>query len=219
MRVSASILVVLAAFALAGAASARDPKDPQQRHTAADTRSAHSIAIKRTDLATGWKAAPQDKPGPPCSAEPDESKLVQTARIDPTFVWKDGVTSIGTEVDIFRTAAQAREDWRLSTLKVVSSCLLESARKQVGKSATVRVIAATRLAAPTHGERSFHYQVIFEVHGKHVVPFVTDLVAIGIGRISVVLHSFTVGAPPPASELSPLTALLAKRLVAASGGI
>jgi hypothetical protein len=219
MRFAASILVVLAALALAGGASARDPKQPQQRHTAADTRLARSIVIKRTDLAAGWKAVPQSRPGPPCSVEPNESKLVQTARIDPTFVSKDGFLSLGTEVDVFRTAAMAQEDWRLSTLKSVSTCLLESTRGQLGKKETVRVISVMRLAAPSHGERSFHYQIIMEVHGKQVVPFVTDLLAIGIGRISVVLHAVTIGAPPLASELSPLTALLAKRLVAASGGI
>lgn len=219
MRVATSIVIVVAALALVGPASAGHPREPKQRHTAADTLIARSIAIKRSDLASGWTAAPASKPGPPCSAQPDESKLVQTARIDPTFIWRDGVTSVGTEVDIFRTAAMAREDWRLSTLSVVSRCLLENARGQVGKAGTVRIISATKLAPPSHGERSFHYQISFEVRRKNVVPFVTDLVAIGTGRISVVLHTFSVGIPPPASELSSLTSLLAKRLVAATGGV
>ena len=75
--------VVLGAFVLALPAGATNPKDPQQRHTAADTRLAKSIALKPADLAAGWQA---DKPkslgnDPPCKSQPDESALVQTAAI------------------------------------------------------------------------------------------------------------------------------------------
>jgi len=216
VRVPVTVALVLVALVLAGQVSARDPKDPQQRHTAADTALARSIALKRSDLAAGWTKAPADKPGPPCRAEPDESKLVQTARIDPTFVWRDRVTSVGSEVDIFRTAAQAREDWRMSTLRVAELCLLQSARTEVGKHGTVSVISATNLLPPRQGKRSFHYRLVFEVRAKRAVPFVSELIAVGSGRISVVLHLFKAGAPPAASELSPLTSLLAKRLAAAT---
>ena len=41
MRASWVIALLLAALVLAGTAAARDPKDPQQRHTAADTELAN----------------------------------------------------------------------------------------------------------------------------------------------------------------------------------
>ena len=43
--------------------------------------------------------------------EPDESALVQTAKIDPSFIWRDNLTRLGSEVDVFQTAAMARKDW------------------------------------------------------------------------------------------------------------
>jgi len=226
VRVTVTIgVLVLASLLLATAAAARDPKDPQQRHTAVDTKLARSIALKASDLASGWKVAPKDKPAPPCSSEPDESKLVQTARIDPTFVWKDGVTTVGSEIDTFRTAAQAQRDWRLSTLALMRNCLLESARKGLaGRHVAVSLGSAVALASPRLGERSLHFRLIFVLHRKQagktqVVQFVTELIAIGVGRTSVVLHSSSPGQPLPSSGLMSLAKVLAQRLVAASGAI
>jgi hypothetical protein len=225
MRVATIGVLVLTSLLLATVASARDPKDPQQRHTAADTKAARSMALKLGDLAAGWKVAPRDRPAPPCSTEPDESKLVQTARIDPTFVWKDGTTTIGSEIDTFRTAAQAIRDWRLSTLALMGRCLLESARKQLaGQHVTVTLSSAVSLPQPKLGERSLHYRLIFLLHrtqaGKtSVLEFVTEMIAIGVGRTSVVLHAASPGQPLPESSLASLAKLLAHRLAASVGAI
>jgi hypothetical protein len=225
VRTVAILGLVLATLVCATTASARDPKDPQQRHTAADTKLAKSIALKRSDLASGWTASPNDKPAPPCSTEPDESQLVQTARIDPTFVWQDGATTVGSEIDIFRTTAQAQRDWKLSTLKLMRDCLLESARKQFAKQhVIVNVAAADSLATPKLGERSLHYRLLFILSRKQngktqVAQFVTELIGLGIGRTSVVVHASSPGQPLPSSGLVALARKLAKRLVAASGGI
>lgn len=220
MRVVAATLLALAALVLVAAASARDPKEPQQRHTKADTALARSIALTRSDLTVGWKAAPKDKPAPPCSVEPDESKLVQTARIDPTFVWRDGVTSVGSEIDIFRTAAEARLDWKLTTLKLLNVCLLESARAQLGpQHVTVTPVSALSLGPLVTAERAFHFRIVFRLRNPKPALVVTDLVGVGVGRVSVVLHTFTVGGPLPTSDLKGLAATLDKRLVAALGGV
>ncbi len=221
MRVAAALLLAIPALVLASAAAARDPKAPQQRHTAADTRLATSIALRRGDLAAGWKPQPKQKPPPPCVAEPDESKLVQTAQVDPTFVWKDGITNIGSEVDIFKTAAQARLDWRLTTLKVVRVCLLQTARDAARRQhATVRLLPVAVLPAPKGGERAFHYRLAFEFRrANKVAVWVEELVGLGVGPVSVVLHAFSPVSPLPKSAVDTLTALLAQRLGAVSGGV
>lgn len=226
MRIVAVTILALAALAAAGpAAGARDPKEPQQKHTAADTKRAQSIALVASDFSAGWKKAPKNTPAPPCSTEPDESSLVQTARIDPTFVWSDGITSVGSEIDTFRTKAQATRDWRLSTLALMRRCLLETARKELAaQHITVRVSSAVAVKPPKLGERSLHYRIVFELRRKQsgktqVANFVTELIGVGIGRTSVVLHASSPGLPLPASGLNSLTKVLAKRLVAASGGI
>jgi hypothetical protein len=212
-------VVVGVVLVLASAAAARDPKAPQLRPTAADGRLARGIALTLRDLAPGWKAQPKQKPAPPCSTEPDESSLVQTAQIDPTFVWTDGVTSIGTEVDVFRTAVQAQRDWRLSTLRVIRDCLLEAGQRTLGKGVRVSLVSAQALPSPAHAARTWHYRLVFELRGKNTVPVVTDLIGVGAGRVSVVLHTFSIENPLPAKELTALAAKLVTRLQAGKLGI
>jgi len=217
MRASWAI-ALLSALVLAAPAAARDPKDPQQRHTAADTKLANALALHQTDLAAGWKPAKPTPNPPPCKTEPDESNLVQTARIDPTFIWKDGITTLGTEVDIFKTAAMAKRDWALSTLSLFQSCLLQSARDQLPHY-TVRLVSAKQLPPPSVvAERSLHYRLVFDiVHGGTAVPIVSDVTALGRGRETVVMHSFSVQTALPSSAVTQLVRLLANRLGA--GGI
>ena len=216
--VLAAVLTVTALALVATAAAARDPKDPQQRHTAADTKLAKTLALKRTDLVAGWKAAKPTPNPPPCTTEPDESELVQTARIDPTFVWTDGVTTLGTQVDIFKTAAMAKTDWNLSTLELFRDCLLQAARHQLPHY-TVRVVSAKKLAPPKVSvERLLHYQLVFAItRSGRTIPIVSDVVALGRGRETVVMHSFSVRMPLPSSAVSQVVQLLANRL--GTGGI
>jgi hypothetical protein len=216
--VLAAVLTVTALALVATAAAARDPKDPQQRHTAADTKLAKTLALKRTDLVAGWKPAKPTPNPPPCTTEPDESKLIQTARIDPTFVWSDGVTTLGSQVDIFKTAAMAQTDWNLSTLKLFRDCLLQSAQHQLPHY-TVRVVSAKKLAPPTvSAERLLHYQIVFAItRSGRTLPIVSDVIALGRGRETVVVHSFSVRSPLPSSAVSQVVQLLANRL--GTGGI
>ena len=81
----------LSSLVRSAAAAAVDPRAPRQQHTAADTKRAKAIVLRRSDLAAGWKLDPPAKTNPPCTAGPDESKLVQTAKADPSFTWKDGI--------------------------------------------------------------------------------------------------------------------------------
>jgi len=219
MRIVPVVVLAFAALAVAANAAVRDPKQPRQLHTAADTAEAKSIALALSDLPAGWVKAAPPKPAPPCTSEPDESNLIQTARIDPTFLWSDRITEIGSEVDTFRTVAQARIDWRLSTLGVVQRCLFEAIRRDL-KNVTIKLRTAQRLPAPRLGERSVHYRLVFELRGKSKsLPVVVEMIGVGVGRTSVVLHAFSPGGPLPQSALQSLSAKLAKRLVDASGGI
>ena len=218
MRIAA-VAVLACVLATAASAGTRDPREPRQLHTAADTTQAKSIALALSDLPAGWVKAAPPKPAPPCTSEPDESNLVQTARIDPTFLWRDHITELGTEVDTFRTVSQAKRDWRLSTLAVVRRCLFQAIRRDL-KDVTIKVLSAQRLPSPRLGERSVHYRLVFELRGKSkVLPVVVEMIGVGVGRTSVVLHALSPGGPLPAAALRALSAKVAKRLVDASGGI
>jgi hypothetical protein len=222
VRAAALIAVLTAAAVLAGTAWAGvDPNDPQQRHTAADTKLAQSLALRAGDLTAGWKAEKeQTGPGPACVGEPDESALVQTAKIDPSFVWSDNLTRLGSEVDVFQTAAMARQDWDLSTLKLATSCLLQDASAEFGKSAHVTIASSKTLARPGHAERSLHYRLVLSVRAAQTVRLVADVLALGRGRITVVLHSLTLTTTPlPAAGLTQLATKLAGRLDGGGIGI
>ena len=214
MRASWVIALLLAALALAGSAAARDPRDPQQRHTAADTKLANTLALHQKDLAAGWTLTKPTPDPPPCKTEPDESNLVETARIDPTFIWTDGVTSLGTEVDIFKTATQAETDWRFSTLNLFRACLLENARSQLGKKFNVQIASAKSLSSPARlADRELHYQLVFAIkRGSTPVSLVSDVYALGKGRITVVMHSFSVRTPLPSAAVKQLLLTLSSRL-------
>ncbi len=129
--------VLLALVVPTAAGAAVDPRAPRQQHTAADTKLAKSIVLRQADFAPGWALDPPAKTNPPCTAGPDESSFVQTAKVNPSYTYKDHITNVGSEVDIFRTAAEARKDWRLSTLALVKACLLQSARSGSGRLASV----------------------------------------------------------------------------------
>lgn len=212
-----TLLVTAVAAALAAGAAtawaATDPNGPRQRYTVADTRLAKTLALRRGDLAAGWRAATPVPDDPPCKGAPDESDLVQTARVDPSFTWRDGLTTVGSEVDVFRSAREALKDWRLSTFALMKACLLQSARAGLGKGVRVSVAGGGVLTPPKGAERALHYRLVFSVRSKaRTLTLVTDVIAIGRGRITVVLHALTAARPLPGGVLGTLVSTLADRL-------
>jgi hypothetical protein len=213
-------LAIAGLVLLAGTAAGANPKDPQKRHTAADTKLANAIALKRSDLQAGWTADRNSTTdnGALCSAQPDESKLVETADVDPSFTYKDKVTNIGSEVQLFRTAAHARTDWRSITLAALKTCVVEGMKQELGKGARVSVTAAKELPLRASVERHFHYRFALALHiGSKNVPAVMEFVGVGKGRASVFFHVVSFGAPPPASFLTPFVQAFSARLSAAPG--
>jgi hypothetical protein len=217
MMLRATCVLALALVLPAAAGAAGDPRSPRQHHTAADTTLANRLALRRSDFVAGWKLDPPAKSNPPCTAGPDESTLVQTAKVDPSFTWKDGVTNVGSEVDVFRTAAAARLDWRASTLSLLETCLLQGARGSLGKGVHVRIVSSHALAAPKGAERTLHYRFVLALRAAQARELVVDVVALGRGRVTVVLHALTVRTPLPAAVVGALTRVLASRLDAGHG--
>ena len=83
----------------------------------------------------------------------------------------------------------------------------------------MRIVSARELAAPKSVERSLHFRFVFELRSKQTARLVADVVALGRGRTTVVLHTLTVRTPLPSAVLSALVKVLADRLNAAKGGI
>ena len=100
-------------------------------------------------------------PGPDHDGDGDDAASVGSAAV------KSGTSAgVGSQVDIFRTAAQARLDWRLTTLPLLRGCLLENARQTFGKKISVRIHSAQLLKAPGYGERSLHVRLVLDLTKK-----------------------------------------------------
>jgi hypothetical protein len=209
--------IVLALVVPVAAGAAVDPRAPRQQHTAADTKLATALVLRLSDFAAGWKVDPPAKPNPPCTAGPDESGFIQTAKVNPSFTYRDGVTNVGSEADVFRLAAEARQDWRSSTPALLGTCLLQSAAAGFGKKAQVRIASAKTLSPPKGVERSLHYRYVLAVRSASTTNLVIDVVALGRGRVTVVLYALSVRTPLPASAVTALTGVLATRLNAGQG--
>jgi hypothetical protein len=204
--------IALGALVFALPAGATNPKEPQQRHTAADTRLAKSIALTRADLAIGWHAdtTANNSNDVSCTSQPDESSLVQTAMVDPSFTYRDGVSSVGSQVDVFRSAREARLDWKLSTLRTTKECLAEEL--QTGAKTRVTVSSFASLPISKLSERTLHFRFTMVIHAAKPVTVVADIIAIGKGRVTTVFHALTLAVPLPSRDLTIFAGVLASRL-------
>jgi hypothetical protein len=207
--------VKLAAVALATVAVAANPKDPQKRHTAADMRTAHAIALRLSDLPAGWKQVRSDNSSDTCAAQPDESQFVETADVDPTFDSPAGdVVELDSEVQTFATAAQARRDWGWATEAAMRSCAQEQIGRAVGGRAKVVLTAFSPPQAAVEREKGFRMTIDATVQGRRIVA-TGALIALGQGRTTVFLTTFTLrGYTVQPSVTRKLVSVLTQRLVA-----
>ena len=200
----AAVLVVPAALA--------GPKDPTKRHTAADTKTANAIALKLSDFAAGWKQekSSSNSAGPGCKAQPDESKLIETADVDPTFDSPNGAVTVDSDVSLYKTKAMLLGDWHTAQVSLFRACLAELLSKSLGKTATVAV--AKRVPVTQHAERTLGFHFEFKANG---VVISADLIGFAKGRTEAILSAFGPKGSYKRSDLNPLAAVIARRLAGA----
>ncbi len=210
MKRVAAVLVLAAVAAVPAFGAVRGPKDPTRRHTAADTQIAKAIALRPSDFEPGWKPAkPDNSSGPACSLQPDQSKLIETADVDPTFDSPNGgAVTIDSEVTLYRTSAMARSDWNSASLPVLRACFVEFLKKQSGAKA---VVTASRFPVAAEAERSVGYHFQLEANGT---VFAIDLIGLLKGRTEVLLSADGLKGSYTRALLTPFAALLARRLAA-----
>jgi hypothetical protein len=206
------VLVLLACAAAFPALALAGPKDPTKRHTAADMRLARSIALRRADLAAGWtpEANNNASGNADCSAQPDESKLIETGSVDPSFDSPHGgAVTVDSEVDVYRTKAMALADWQTANVRALRSCLAELFARTTG---TRVAVTAAAVQVPVHAERALAFR--FELKASGGLPYDIDLIALGKGRATVLLSAAGPKGSYNGSLLTPLARLLAQRLAA-----
>ena len=205
------LLTLLAASAVVPVALA-GPKDPTKRHTAADTRTASAIALKLSDFAAGWKQekSSSNSSGPDCTAQPDESKLIETADVDPTFDSPNGAVTVDSDVSLYKTKAMLLADWHTAQVSLFRACLAELLSKSLGKTATV--VVATRAPVSQHAERTLGFHFEFKAQGLVITA---DMIGFAKGRTEAIVSAFGVKGSYKRSDLNPLAAVIARRLAGA----
>ena len=107
-------------------------------------RLARSIALRHADVAAGWTQRRSSGAGnADCSAVPDESKLIETGSVDPSFASPSGgALTVDSEVDVYETKAMALADRRVANLRLLRRCVAELFAKTSGAQVTVTAAAA-----------------------------------------------------------------------------
>jgi hypothetical protein len=207
-----TLLLTLLAAALVVPAALAGPKDPTKRHTAADMRTAGAIALKLSDFAAGWKQekSANSNSGPDCKAQPDESKLIETADVDPTFDSPNKAVTVDSDVSLYRTKAMLLADWNTAQVSLFRACLAELLSKSLGKTATVAV--AKRVPVSQHAERTLGFHFEFKASG---IVISADLIGFAKGRTEAILSAFGPKGSYKRSDLDPLAAVIARRLAGA----
>jgi len=209
---AALLAAVLAGAALAG--------DPVERHTPSDTARARAIGFQRTDFPAGWTA----KPSTPSttahstckSFDPDESDLVETAKVDsPEFTGPDGYSQVFSTVSIFQTLAQARASWSRLVRPAMLACFSELITKSSPPGSTISALAKGALPFPKTAPRSAAYRLVIGVAPEGAaasVKLYLDLVLLGANRANVATIMFSPGKPYPAAFEQKLARAIAHRL-------
>jgi hypothetical protein len=167
-------LVVVAALAVVVAAAAgRDPRLEKLRLAPADGRLARAAVVRRSDLPAGWAQArptsTSDQQAPVCPGyRPNFSKFTLTGQADSRFSAQGGASSLNARVEVYKTKAQARGDFALSTRPPVARCLSVVLQRETAKAAssvTFVPVSSRRVQGPRLGERSVLYRVVGDLSG------------------------------------------------------
>ena len=209
-------LVLVCAGALAGsalAATARDPRDPQERHTAADQAWAEAIRPQRSDLGPGdWRVEPandDDHGAPKACKGPNLSDLVETGGAEEPD-WSRNTSFVGSASAIFKNERQLATAWQRFARTDFTQCLVWAFKKGLagsGVSLTVTSSGPVRIAKLAPLFRTGRVTVTVRGPAATIKGRLSYYFA-GRGRASVILMIASFSKPA-----TPISEALERRLV------
>jgi hypothetical protein len=209
LRLAAVLLVALSPAAGAGAAN--DPRDEQERPTAADTAFARRVVLERADLGPGWVLGPALSGGEanePFSCpgfDPDFSAFTITGEAETSFRHAGGA-ALFSLAEVFPSRAQAAGDFRTGAKPAVAGCLRFLLERELAAAADrapfrMRVASSTMRRAPGIGERAVSYRVVMRVEaGDRSLPVYVDVLVFQQGRSLGALMAIAPLQPVPAQS-------------------
>ena len=220
-RLALVLVVVLAVPALALAADT----DPKKRINPADQRKAASIVLKRSDFVPGWttgESRPRSNEDYNCPGyNPDQSDLVLTGEVQTEFHGAEGIPSVSSVANVYKTRREALAAWTRSAKPALAPCLARLFKQEIERDGgKVAITKSGGVAFPKVAPRTVAYRVALALTvtqaGKQTkVPFTIHVVALGNGRGDALLMTIGLGAGVPMADLRAFAKLTAARLAAA----
>ena len=203
MRRLALVAVTLLALAFVAAASARDPRAEKLQLNARDNRAARATLITASDLQPDWQQTTVSSGDsvPSCPGyRPDFSTFTITGKADAEYKTSQG-DALTSHVEVYKTHADATNDYRLGAKPQVASCLASTIEKQPTGDPTVHVktVSAKQAADPHIGEHSARYKLVMKISGPSAsVPLYIDAIVFQKGRTLALL--MTTGIQQPITD-------------------
>jgi hypothetical protein len=218
------LALAMAAVALAAVGLAADT-DPRKRLTAADKAKAASMILRPSDFPAGWRRSaltPSDTSDLSCPGySPKQSDLVLTGEAMAEFTGPQGLPSISSVANVYRTRREAGLAWARSVTPALVPCAARTFEQETEKRGGVQVTVTRKgaFAFPSYSPRSVAYRIGLTMSAPQggatqTVPFTIHMIALGHGRGDVLLMTVGVGSGVPIADLRVLAKRTAQRLAA-----
>lgn len=223
-RLAVPLLVVALAVVAPGAVALAAETDPQKRLTAADKAKAASTILRRSDFPAGWRrnaVTPSTSDFSCPGYSPKQSDLVLTGEAMAEFTGPQGVPSISSVANVYRTRREAGLAWARSVSPALVACAARMFELETEKRGVeVTVTRKGAFAFPSYSPRSAAYRIGLTMSAApngttQSVPFTIHMVALGHGRGDVLLMTVGLGPGVPIADLRTLARRTAQRLAAA----
>jgi len=185
-------LLVVPSVALA----TRNPHDETERLNRADMTLAKQAAVRKTDLAAGWRLLHSGTPASgsdQCSTtfDPDLSAFVVTGKHETIFEHRTAGLQLQSDSFVFRNVRDATRDFNASSTRGFLNCLKSVLSKSLRQSHVRGRISSSRMTrTPRVGAQSVYYRVVATIapaNGSPGFPMYADVIALRQGRSQAVL--------------------------------
>jgi hypothetical protein len=201
----------VAAAALGAVALAGTVKLEHFAPTAADQRLAAKVALRRSDLPGSWDFTSSKRPTAgdklTCPGHaPDFSRFTKTGHAEGLFSAQG--QEVASMVEVFRTAEDAAQDFKLGTEAASWSCLRSKLERELRTGAAGMSVSTSRWKVTHAAPNEYEATGAFTIKGPAgAVQIVFDFVGVLAGRGNVSLMMMT-----PAAKPIPEAAALARTL-------
>jgi hypothetical protein len=215
-----ALLVPLFALIVAAPAFGADG-EPRKALTGKGQTIAHSIVLKKSDLATGFVGHAPDTSRPKgarCAAV-DESDLTVTGDANSPDFSLDAVgVAVGSSASVYKTARDSNTAWRRAGTSAAVRCFADLVRLSAPKSAALKIVSAKRIRFPQVAAKAIAYRVVatMKIGGTRTVRAYFDAVLLQRGSLQATLVVTSLASAVPLEQERGLATILSGRMAKAA---